>query len=471
MSLRAFGKGFFGAAGPSFVHGMQQQQGRIETKRQEKRQDEETKRKEGREDRLLEKTRAREDAKDVYDNAKLDGQGAANESPEAVNAWYDALSPDLQNQFRGIKNQLITRAKRKIRVRGYEEESLKAQTDASKAQTDASKSRGELSQFQLEQARGDADVESQINNGAITDEKGLAGATKAYYDVFSNGGASPTNLPLLSRYVSMIDKYNGNSELATSLQQHTIEYGEEVTLNRVLNDLPDYTPQMIRQIAFGMGGGKNQAQLRRIANGIENSELSNSANNIHKMAFDQAIANGKTLEEASKFALNEKNKYKTNETMLNKRRQLSNIAQNILGDSLGETNIETLIDRVKRAVKNYPNLVPRGSDWEWLKGAIMKERGLDQAARSGPGGPLAGMPTPTEGAPPGTGTSLSEPSEPVESMMPGVQQGSIWDRHITQRDFSSVSMAGGGGGGSRGFGGGGRGGMRNRPVDATQGGN
>ena len=57
MSLKAFGKGFFGAAGPSFVRGMQQEQGRIDVRRQEDRQDAETKRREEREDLLLEDTR------------------------------------------------------------------------------------------------------------------------------------------------------------------------------------------------------------------------------------------------------------------------------------------------------------------------------------------------------------------------------------------------------------------------------
>jgi len=439
MSLRAFAKGFATTAAPSFLRGFEQQGQRIETRRQEGRQDQIRKEGQDREDTIRQQGFDREDRERLVEDGKASMLAAANTGdPKQVDKAFSALSPDVQSRIRMILPRYLSKAKKAKITIEREGERHEAQTAASKAQTDASKGSLALSQFQLEEARGDADAESQINNGAITDEKGLAGATKAYYDLFSNGGASPTNLPLLSRYVSMIDKYNGNSELATSLRQHKIEYGDEATLNRVLNDLPNHTPQMIRQIAFGMGGGKNQAQLRRIADGIEASELSNSANNIHEMAFDQARAAGKTLEEASKFALDEKNKYKTNETMLNKRRQLSNIAQNILGDSLGETNIETLIDRVKRAVKNYPNLVPRGSDWEWLKGAIMKERGLDQAARSGPGGPVAGEVS-AEGAPPSTGTSLSEPSETVESMMPNVKRGSIWDRHITQRNFSNMS--------------------------------
>ena len=81
MSLRAFGKGFFGAAAPSFMRGFEQQQGRIETRRQEDRQDKIRKEGYQRDDKLLAESRQREDTKDAYDNAKLDGQGAANESP------------------------------------------------------------------------------------------------------------------------------------------------------------------------------------------------------------------------------------------------------------------------------------------------------------------------------------------------------------------------------------------------------
>ena len=438
MSLRAFGKGFFGAAAPSFMRGFEQQQGRIETRRQEDRQDKIRKEGYQRDDKLLAESRQREDTKDAYDNAKLDGQGAANESPDAVNAWYDALSPDLQSQFKGIKNQLTTQAKRKTRVRGYEEESLRAQTAASKAQTDASKARGAHSQFQLEQARGDADAADQINQGTITDDNGYQAGVARYLEQIKNG-VTHENAPAVSRIAGMLDAYDGTSARTKEVQQGLITTGEKATRDEILRNLQNWTPSMIEGVAFGMGDSDVKKDLLRLSEGIRGSVLDNSANELYNQVYQAAINSGLGEEQSIERALKQSNEYKTRETMYSRRSQLTDIAEHIVSMSPEGTNIETLIDRVKRAVRNHPNLVPRGRDWEWLKGAIMSERGLDQAAQSGPGGPLAGMQTPAEGASLSTGTSPSEPSEPVESMMPGVQQGSIWDRQITQRNFSNMS--------------------------------
>ena len=59
----------------------------------------------------------------------------------------------------------------------------------------------------------------------------------------------------------------------------------------------------------------------------------------------------------------------------------------------------------------------------------MKERGLDQAAQSGPGGPLAGMQPPAEGASLSTGTSPSEPSEGDYLGSSFANPGTIWEQH------------------------------------------
>ena len=266
MSLKAFGKGFFGAAGPSFVRGMQQEQGRIDVRRQEDRQDAETKRREEREDLLLVDTRGREDADKAYENAKIDLLGASNESTEAVESVWSGFSPELHKRLGGIKNQYITKAARMKRNRELDIEGKRATIDASGAQSAAAKIRGQKDQFTLEEAESRVSGRKQYETLKLTDDDGLSAASAAFLDL-TKDGITHANAPAAANIAKAIDAYLGSSEYSVRVQQGKASGDDLRTENGIMGNLAGYAPDMIINIANKMGDGPSRDRLLVLAGG------------------------------------------------------------------------------------------------------------------------------------------------------------------------------------------------------------
>ena len=427
MSLRAFGKGFFNAAGPSFVHGMQQQQGRIETRRQEGRQDAETKRKEGREDEIRKTGFERQDAKTAYDNAKTDGLGAANESVEAVDSWYEALSPELKKQFTGTRNQYKTKASRMKRNRELDIEGKRATIDASGAQTAAANLRGERDKFGLAQEQGVKSGRDQVNLGSLKDENGATAASSFFYETIKDG-ATPNNTPMLRRYSKMLDAYHGGTEFGDQVQQGLIRNGDELIFDDAMNNADKYSPEVLYQMALSVSSTspKTAEKIRRLAGGRTEGLIEGAAENVWNTTYTSALGMGKTAPEASAEADKVSNKFRTDSVMRSTDRRLVQIAKRV-SSAMESRDIKTIMKRVKDEIKVMPNLSPTQRQLEELKMLIIQRLNLDpmaDAAGSGPAGPLGGMQGPANQALPDTG-ELTESSNNSSF----ANEGSLWEKN------------------------------------------
>ena len=427
MSLRAFGKGFFNAAGPSFVHGMQQQQGRIETRRQEGRQDAETKRKEGREDEIRKTGFERLDAKTAYDNAKIDGQGASNESKEAVNSWYDALSPELKLQFTGTRNQYITKASRMKRNRELDIEGKRATIDASGAQTAAANLRGERDKFGLAQEQGVKSGRDQVNLGTLKDENGATTASSFFYETIKDG-ATPNNTTLLRSYAKMLDKFHGGTEFGDQVQQGLIRNGDELIFDDVMNNADKYSPEVMYQMALGVSGTspKIAEKIRRLAAGRTEGLIEAAAENVWNTTYTSSLGMAKTAAEARALAEEASNGFRKDSTMRSTNRLLVKVGKRV-SSAMESRDIKTIMKRVKDEIKVMPDLNPTQRQLEELKMLIIQRLNLDpmaDAAGSGPAGPLGGMQGPANQALPDTG-ELTESSNNSSF----ANEGSLWEKH------------------------------------------
>jgi hypothetical protein len=427
MSLRAFGKGFFNAAGPSFVHGMQQQQGRIETRRQEGRQDEIRKKGEERQDRLLEETRGREDKKTAYDNAKTDGQGAANESVEAVDSWYDALPLELQKQFTGTRNQYKTRAARMKRNRELDIKGKQAAIDASGAQSAAANLRGERDKFGLAQEQGAKSGRDQVNLGTITDENGDATASARFYETIKDG-ATPNNTVLLRSYAKMLDAYRGGTEFGDQVQQGLIRGGDRLVEEDAVNNLDKYSPEVLYQMALGVSSTSPEiaTRIRRLAGGRTEGLIEHAADNIYDTTYTSSLNMGKTSDEAGLLAEEAANRLREDSTRRSHNKRLVDVGKRV-SSAMESRDIKTIMKRVRQEITVMPNLSPTRRQLEELEMLIIHRLNLDpmaDAAGSGPAGPLGGMQGPAKQALP----DLGELTEPPKVSSFG-DEGSLWEKH------------------------------------------
>ena len=408
MSLRGFGKGFFSAAGPSFVRGMEKQQGRIETRRQEERQDVETKRKEGRQDLLLKETRGREDKKEAYNRAQTDGQGAANESVEAVNSWYDALSPELQKQFVGIKNQYTTQAARKKRNRELTREKDEAAIAAGKAQTEAAKQKTETSKFTLEQGEATASGRKQWETLSISDEDGYAATIVGFRELTENG-YTPANIAQARRIAKVLDAYSGSNEFYDRVEQGKRRDDQVNIVKGVMDNLRDYSPDMIWGLASRMEPGPEKDRLMSVANGMGKDIIEAGVERVFTASYEHSISMGVGAGEAEKTAAEAANDYRKGVTKQARDRRLTDIAKAAAKSLSGvrDVDIRKIMKVVRTAIQEDPDLFPGGQKVAQLKQMIIERLGLDPmafAAGSGPAGPLGGMQGPAEQALPDTST-------------------------------------------------------------------
>jgi hypothetical protein len=427
MSLKAFGKGFFGAAGPSFVRGMQQEQGRIDVRRQEDRQDAETKRREEREDLLLEDTRGREDADKAYENAKIDLLGAANESTEAVESVWSSFSPELHKRLGGIKNQYITKASRMKRNRELDIKGKQAAIDASGAQSTAANLRGERDKFSLAQEQGVKSGRDQVNLGSLKDENGATAASSFFYETIKDG-ATPNNTTLLRSYAKMLDAYHGGTEFGDQVQQGLIRNGDELIFDDAVNNAEKYSPEVMYQMALSVSNTspKIAEKIRRLAGGRTEGLIEGAAENVWNTTYTSALGMSKTPAEASAEADKVSNKFRTDSVMRSTDRRLVQIAKRV-SSAMESRDIKTIMKRVKDEIKVMPNLSPTQRQLEELKMLIIRRLNLDpmaDAAGSGPAGPLGGMQGPANQALPDTG-ELTESSNNSSF----ANEGSLWEKH------------------------------------------
>ena len=259
MSLRAFTKGFATTAGPSFIRGWEAGLERKETRRREERED--RIRQEGidREDSLLKDERdyqsgirdtqyAREDEA----SAKVDLQAAANEGPEAVEKAYGILSPELQNKFKHIFPQLLSKAKRTVRKREEGTSKTKVEVDLKEAQ---------LATAQREQRITDGI--DQITGGVIQDKNGH---TAGWNMLYAASNQENPNWTEVERYAKQIDTFNGNSNAFEYLNNAK----EEHRVSNVIAGLTrnnDWSPAEIRRYASTIAPGRNRNFLLSVAQG------------------------------------------------------------------------------------------------------------------------------------------------------------------------------------------------------------
>ena len=259
MSLRAFTKGFATTAGPSFIRGWEAGLERKETRRREERED--RIRQEGidREDSLLKDERdyqsgirdtqyKREDRASV----KSDLQMAANESPEAVEKAYGILSTDMQNEFKHIFPQLLSKAKRTVRKREEGTSKTKVEVDLKEAQ---------LATAQREQRITDGI--DQITGGVIQDKNGH---TAGWNMLYTASGQENPNWTEVERYAKQIDTFNGNSNAFEYLNNAK----EEHRVSNVIAGLTrnnDWSPAEIRRYASTIAPGRNRNFLLSVAQG------------------------------------------------------------------------------------------------------------------------------------------------------------------------------------------------------------
>tara|TARA_R110000824_G_scaffold96593_3_gene231243 strand:+ start:1533 stop:2945 length:1413 start_codon:yes stop_codon:yes gene_type:complete len=427
MSLRAFGKGFFNAAGPSFVHGMQQQQGRIETRRQEGRQDAETKRKEGREDEIRKTGFERLDAKTAYDNAKTDGLGASNESVEAVDSWYDALPPKLQDQFKGTRNQYKTKASRMKRNRELDIEGKRAAIDASGAQGAAANLRTERDRFGLVQEQGVQSGREQVNLGSLKDENGAAAASSFFYETIKDG-ATPNNTTLLRSYAKMLDAYHGGTEFGNQVQQGLIRGGDRLVEEDAVNNLDKYSPEVLYQMALGVSSTSPEiaTRIRRLAGGRTEGLIESAADNIYDTTYTSSLNMTKTPAEAGLLAEEAANRFRGDSIRRSHNKRLVDVGKRV-SSAMESRDIKTIMKRVRQEITVMPNLNPTQRQLKELEMLISQRLNLDpmaDAAGSGSAGPLGGMQGPAEQALPDSG-KLTEP--PKVSTF--ADEGSLWEKH------------------------------------------
>ena len=431
MSLRGFGKGFFGAAGPSFVRGMEKQQGRIETRRQEERQDVETKRKEGREDLLLKETRGREDKKEAYERAQTDGQGAANESVEAVNAWYDALPPELQKQFVGTKNQLVTQASRKQRVREGEEKGRAAQLAAAEARTEADRQRIETGKFALEREQGEVSGTEQLNTGSITDKHGYSAAVDRF-NTLSERGVTPANAPELRRISGLIDAYSGSSEFSTRVEQGKIRGSELKIEGDIMDNLDKYTPDMIRGVISGMADGEVKNRLLLVAKSMRGEFIELNREKVIDQAYKYYLEiGGKSPSEATDLSIAAGNRHSASLTRDNNRRRLKDITNSVvkmLGAGGGKGNIENIMTEIEKVVRSQPDLNPDMDELETVKQSLIRQLGLSgtPAAALVDVDSVAGI---SAGAGAGASAPDADAGSPEEDSSSVAKPGSLWAQH------------------------------------------
>tara|TARA_Y100001938_G_C8087028_1_gene432662 strand:- start:408 stop:1607 length:1200 start_codon:yes stop_codon:yes gene_type:complete len=259
MSLRAFTKGFATTAGPSFIRSWEAGSEKKETRRREERED--RIRQEGidREDRLLKDERdyqsgirdtqyEREDKASV----KVDLQAAANESPEAVEKAYGILSPEMQNEFKHIFPQLLSRAKRAVQKREEGTRKTAAEVDLKEAQ---------LATAQREQRITDGI--DQIAGGVIQDKNG---SNAAWNMLYTASGQENPNWTEVGRYARQIDTFTGNSYATEYLNNAK----EEHRVSNVIAGLTrnnDWSPAEIRRYASTIPPGRNRNFLLSVAQG------------------------------------------------------------------------------------------------------------------------------------------------------------------------------------------------------------
>ena len=438
MSLRAFGKGFFGAAGPSFVRGMEKQQGRIETRRQEERQDIETKRREGREDEIRNLGFEREDKKEAYNRAFTNGQGAANESVEAVNSWYDALPPELQKQFVGTKNQLVTQASRKQRVREGEEEGRKAQLAAAQARTKREGAQTEAAEFALEREQGEVSGVDQLNTGRITDKHGYSAAVDRF-NTLSERGVTPENAPELRRIGGIIDAFSGSSDYSARFEQGKIRGSELKIEGDIMDNLDKYTPDMIRGMISGMADGEVKNRLLLVAKSMRGEFIELNREKVIDQAYKYYLEiGGKSPSEATDLAIAAGNRHGASLTRDNNRRRLKDITNSVvkmLGAGEGKGNIENIMEEIKKVIRDQPDLSPDMNELETVKQSLIRQLGLsgtpaealvdvDSVAGISAG---AGAGAGSEAGPAGTAPAESPEGDYLGSSF--AKRGTLWEEH------------------------------------------